>query len=90
VPPEAERSKIRTQARAWLIERYDAFKKSSEDPDARAVVHDELTRWLGEPGFSGVRDDQALAKLPLEEQGPWRNFWADVRTLHDKTSHERD
>ena len=33
------------------------------------------------PDLAGVRDPEALIKLPQEEQKAWRDLWADVDTL---------
>jgi hypothetical protein len=33
----------------------------------------------GGPDFAGVRDREALARLPERERQAWQQLWADVR-----------
>jgi hypothetical protein len=44
----------------------------------RWLIAGGLQRWLGEPGLAGVRDPDALARLPEPERQAWQKLWADV------------
>lgn len=48
----------------------------------RAAVAAALRRWKADPDLAGVREPEALAKLPEPERKKWQALWADVdRTL---------
>jgi hypothetical protein len=49
-----------------------------DEPKLRAAVAATLRHWQQDPDLTGVRDPEALAKLPDEEQQAWRALWADV------------
>jgi hypothetical protein len=40
-----------------------------------------VLRWRKGPDLAGVRDKEALAKLPAEERAACEKFWADVTLL---------
>ena len=44
----------------------------------------ELRHWQEDSDLAGVRDKDALAKLPSDEQDAWRKLWADVDALLKK------
>jgi hypothetical protein len=41
-------------------------------------VASDLQRWLGDPNFAGVREPEALARLPDPERQAWHKLWAEV------------
>jgi hypothetical protein len=45
-----------------------------------------MQHWLGDPDFAGVRDAQALAKLPEEERKDWLQLWEEVAALRHKAA----
>ena len=45
----------------------------------------ELKHWHADATFTGVRDPDALAKLPAEEHAAWQHLWAEVEALLRKT-----
>ncbi len=75
-----ERGRWRKQALDWL--RADLVlqtrQMSSFFAATRKNAADALQHWKEDPDLSGVRDADALAKLPPEERGAWRRLWADV------------
>ena len=40
--------------------------------------------WQEDRDLAGVRDKDALAKLPAEERAAWEKLWADVAALLKK------
>src|SRR5262249_53442977 len=49
----------------------------AEAPGARR----SLEHWRRDSDLAGVRQKQALARLPAEEQDAWGKLWAEVDTL---------
>jgi hypothetical protein len=41
-------------------------------------------RWQEKRDLAGVRDKDALAKLPAEERAAWEKLWADVAAVLKK------
>jgi hypothetical protein len=37
-----------------------------------------MQHWLEDPAFAGVREPEALARLPAAERPEWQKLWADV------------
>src|SRR5260221_9257084 len=77
---EAERAQWRKRAREWLQADLDAWAHLLErDPEAAgAQVQQTLTRWRTEPELAGLRDADALDKLPPAERQECRALWNDV------------
>ena len=48
---------------------------------ARPLVQQTLQHWQADPDLAGVRDADALAKLPEAERAAWRSLWAEVDAL---------
>ena len=40
-----------------------------------------LTHWRADPDLTGVRDQDALAKLPEDERAKWQELWGEVDGL---------
>jgi tetratricopeptide (TPR) repeat protein len=75
------------QALTWLRADLDAWRprlKGLRGPEARAT----LLHWQKDPDLAGLRDRDALAKLPAEERAACERLWADVASLL-KTAEER-
>jgi hypothetical protein len=49
------------------------------------AVPGTLRHWREDPDLAGVRDADALDKLPEGERGEWRKLWADVDALLQNT-----
>jgi serine/threonine-protein kinase len=47
----------------------------------RALAKQMLNRWRADPNLAGLRDSDALAKLPPEEQEACRKLWAAVEGM---------
>ncbi len=87
-PDEAARAKLRAQALGWLREEASAWKRAAltaGDPD-RPSVAPTLAHWKVDPDLAGVRDPDALAKLPEAERAAWKALWDHVEALRKKVA----
>jgi tetratricopeptide (TPR) repeat protein len=77
---EKERSRWRKQAIAWLRADLIAWDKRLADGTAkdRQTLRATLLHWQRDTDLAGVRDPQALKRLPAEERDACRKFWATV------------
>jgi WD40 repeat protein len=84
-----ERALLRSQALAWLRADFAAEKDRvvSEFPGTRNAALQSLTHWREDADLAGVRDADALGKLPDGERDGWRQLWADVDDLLEKRRH---
>jgi hypothetical protein len=80
---EADRANLRKQARDWLTEELERWRREARDggPVVLLELARALAAWRTDPALSAVRDDAALAKVPADEQKAWRHFWAEAETL---------
>jgi hypothetical protein len=71
-PPldDADRARSRTQAITWLKADLAAWSTVLQQgqPKTHQAVSKTLQHWKADPDLAGIRDDAALAKLPLDEQ----------------------
>jgi serine/threonine protein kinase/Tfp pilus assembly protein PilF len=81
-----ERVRLRQQARDWLKADLALWARqaASDDPKARAVGQRQLKRWQTDADLAGIRDNDAVMKLPAEEQEACRKLWVEVETLLQK------
>jgi hypothetical protein len=77
---EEGRAGLRRQALGWLRAELEAQRRLLEREPAQEpwMIAGRLKRWLGEPGFDGVREADALSRLPVAERQAWQVLWADV------------
>jgi tetratricopeptide (TPR) repeat protein len=77
----------RRQALTWLWADLRAWRQVlARGPiRARAVVGEKMRHWLADADMSGVRDADALARLPEEERAAWAKLWAGVVDLLAQT-----
>jgi eukaryotic-like serine/threonine-protein kinase len=82
-PDEAARAKLREQAMGWLKAELAAWTKLLESgpPQARAFIVQTLNHWKQDTDLAGIRDAEALAKLPEAERKEWQALWAEVEAL---------
>jgi serine/threonine-protein kinase len=78
--PEKERARRRKQALDWLRADLAAWAKVTD----RARVQQTLEHWQQDADLAGVRDQEALAKLPPAERQAWSQFWSEVAELLKK------
>jgi tetratricopeptide (TPR) repeat protein len=78
-----ERARWRKQALEWL--RADlavrTWQVEKGKPEERQEAERRLRHWQQDKDLAGLRETDALAKLPAEEQEACRKLWADVEAL---------
>jgi tetratricopeptide (TPR) repeat protein len=79
--PEAERTRLRRQARDWLVNELAVWRRTSVFPAVRPVSVATLTHWQKDPDLAGVRGPVALTKLPEAERRQWERLWGDVAAV---------
>jgi len=80
---DAAKAKLRGQALDWLKAELKVWTKllESASPRARLTIFLALSNWQHESDLAGIRDTQALARLPKVEQTEWQARWAEVAAL---------
>jgi hypothetical protein len=58
-------------------------------PQAGRTVVPNLRHWRVDPDLAGIRDPEAVAKLPGDEPRAWRGLWEDVDALLKQAQAER-
>jgi superkiller protein 3 len=83
---DAAKAKLRGQAHDWLKAELTTWSKllDSGPPQARAAITQVLSYWRNDPDLAGIRDQDALVKLPTEERTAFAKLWADVTMLLKK------
>jgi hypothetical protein len=82
-PDEAARTRLRDQAHAWLKGELDAWSRALDEGAAlaRPTATRTLEHWKVDTDLAGLRDADALAKLPEKDKRTWRALWSDVDAL---------
>jgi serine/threonine-protein kinase len=80
---EKERARLREQALGWLCADLALHSKRlhSGKPADRAAVQSALRHWQKDADLAGLRDKDALDRLPAPEQKAFAQLWADVAAL---------
>jgi hypothetical protein len=83
---DQERAHLRQQALDWLKAELALRTRQLESgqPAAPAEVQRVTKHWQQNRDLAGLRDQDALARLPAEERAACANLWADVATLRKK------
>jgi len=63
---------------------------ASGPPQARPYSAEILDHWTQDPDLAGIRDVEALAKLPAEEQKAFIQLWANRAELLKKAETRRE
>jgi tetratricopeptide (TPR) repeat protein len=81
-----ERARLRQQALDWLRDDLKAYRQvmAKAADKNRAVIAQRMQRWLQDNAFAGVRDVDALAKLPEVERQQWQKLWEEVEALRQR------
>jgi serine/threonine-protein kinase len=79
-PDDARCAGLRQQALGWLKAELQGLERKLEQDGekARPVLAEIVLEWQRSPDLAGVRDPQALARLPEAEARAWRDFWKGV------------
>jgi serine/threonine protein kinase/tetratricopeptide (TPR) repeat protein len=75
-----QKSQRRDQALRWLRAELEHCTKASmagKSEDTPRLI-DRIARWMTAKELESVRDPNALAALPADEQMPWRDLWDDA------------
>ncbi len=82
-PDEMGKGKLRVQALDWLMAELAASAKCLDggDPKLRDQVARTLQHWKSDTDLTGIRDREALTKLPEAERNAWQSLWAEVEGL---------
>jgi Flp pilus assembly protein TadD len=84
---DKERARLRQQARDWLTADLAIWtKKADGDAKAHEQVQQTLQQWQADADLAGIRDPEALAKLPKEERDACRKLWAEVEAVRKKVA----
>ena len=79
---DQERARLRNQALDWLRADLTAWeKRRQDDPKACPKIQQTLRHWRADADLAGVREADALAKLPETEREAWRKLWDGVAGL---------
>ena len=86
--PDKEQVRLRQQVLSWLRADLTAWSKVRDKVNAqgKSVTAQSMQHWQSIPDFAGVRDSDALAKLPEDERKQWQKLWADVESLRQKAT----
>jgi serine/threonine-protein kinase len=92
---ETERAKLRDQALRWLTADLDAWEGLLESADAalKAKFVEGVDHSKRDADLAGVRDPDALERLPDDERDAWRALWARAAALREhaaKRTREED
>jgi serine/threonine protein kinase/Flp pilus assembly protein TadD len=85
---QKERTGLRQKVVVWLGADLGAWRERlKKEPDkTRQDAAMTMDHWLTDPDLSGVRDREALAKLPEAERSQWLKFWQEVAALRDQAA----
>jgi tetratricopeptide (TPR) repeat protein len=82
---DKEPALLRKQALDWLRDDLKEYHRAVEQGKSQAAVVQRLTHWQKDADLAGVRDKDALNKLPEGERADWQKLWADVEALRKQT-----
>jgi tetratricopeptide (TPR) repeat protein len=82
----SERARLRAQARAWLEDDLAAWRKMLGSGPDKEELRRMLRHWQQDAALDGVRNAEALAKLPATERRAWSKLWNDVEALSRQAS----
>jgi eukaryotic-like serine/threonine-protein kinase len=80
---EPGRERLRKQAREWLRLDLAAWTRKVDTGTAadRIQARRALSPWPDDPDLAGLRDADALERLPSAERQEWRVLWQEVAAL---------
>jgi serine/threonine-protein kinase len=80
---DQDRMALRRRALTWLRADLAVWRQVIDQgaAQARPVVQRTLRHWQKDPDLAGLRDKEALARLPAAERAACSRLWADVAAL---------
>jgi serine/threonine-protein kinase len=84
---EAERTRWRKQARAWLQADLAVWAKTldSGSQAARDLAKKMVTHWQVDPDLAGLREPSGLDQLSADERREWLALWNEVGAVLSRT-----
>src|SRR5262249_53245217 len=78
----------RRQALDWLRQDLIGWGKALDNGNAQTNVEVRrcMRHWQSDSDLAGVRGNDALARLPVEERKMWERLWSDVDALLRRAS----
>jgi serine/threonine-protein kinase len=88
---EAERTRWRKQARAWLRADLAVWARmlDSDSGMARELTNKMLTHWQVEPDLAGLREPNALNALAADERMDCLALWHEVGVVRMRAEHRQ-
>ncbi len=86
---DAAQARWRSQARTWLEAELATWTKILIDAgpaELKAQIVPTLKHWKADSDLAGIRDEQAVAKLPESERLAFKQLWKDVDQLSAKAA----
>jgi len=74
-----EMADMRREGLLLLRSALEVFNKRATTDVQRRYMAGLMRGWFRDPDLAGVRNADALEKLPAAERDQWRTFWGDVR-----------
>jgi hypothetical protein len=83
---EKEQARLRQQAVTWLRAdlAYWTQQAQSAKPGDRTLVQKRLQHWQEDSDLAGLRDPEAVKKLPAAERAACQKLWADMADVLKK------
>jgi len=87
---DKDRARLRQQTRDWLAADLALWAKHADHKDARVreVVRKRLRQWQTDVDLAGLREPEALTKLPEAERAGWRKLWEEVEAVEKKAAEQ--
>jgi hypothetical protein len=90
-PDEAELARLRGLALKWLSDDLAAWPKTvAQFPQAMPFARGAMVLWRETADLASVREEQAIAALPAEEQAAWQGLWKRVADLDKMLAGKKD
>jgi serine/threonine-protein kinase len=86
------RARWREQALVWLRADLALWTRqlANATPDERAAARQMLAHWQRDPDLAGLRERDALTRLPEAERQACRQLWTRVRELREQPTRGKD
>jgi serine/threonine-protein kinase len=83
-----ERLRLRQQALDWLRADLKAYRQDMEKGanKAESTIAERMQHWFKDDDFAGVREAEALARLPEAERKEWHKLWEEVEALRKRAA----
>jgi serine/threonine protein kinase/tetratricopeptide (TPR) repeat protein len=81
-----QRRRLREQALGWLQADLTAWRQQLDNEPSKLgpTVFKQMRHWQRDADLTGVREAQAMARLPQAERAGWQKLWQDVGTLQQR------